>query len=164
MQKTDWTIHSFFLVLTGLKKSFTLDVITRGQSTTIFLCIGPFSTWSRTTEQLGDPRASLLLTSEKAVFCKNPKKKRREETQISIFHPKSALEVFCVRRGRSNSRPGFAFHRPSSQHHHLHEEMVERWGCERRKEEYHTIKMWVVEYICLKSREAAEGLICKTKF
>jgi len=63
MQKTGWTIHSFFLVLSGLKKSFTLDMITRGQSTTIFLCIGPFSAWSRTNEQPGDPRASLPLTS-----------------------------------------------------------------------------------------------------
>ena len=63
MQKTGWTIHSPFLVLFGLKKNFTLDVITRGQATTIFLCIGPFSAWSRTTEQPGDPRASLLLTS-----------------------------------------------------------------------------------------------------
>ena len=51
MQKTGWTIHSFFLVLSGLKKSFTLDVITRGQSTTIFLCIGPFSAWWRTNKQ-----------------------------------------------------------------------------------------------------------------
>ena len=32
MQKTGWTIHSFFLVLSGLEKGFTLDVITRGQS------------------------------------------------------------------------------------------------------------------------------------
>ena len=51
MQKTGWTIHSFFLVLSGLKKSFTLDVITRGQSTTIFLCIGPFSAWWQTNER-----------------------------------------------------------------------------------------------------------------
>ena len=60
MQKTGWTIHSPFLVLFGLKKNFTLDVITRGQATTIFLCIGPF--WHG-HEQPGDPRASLLLTS-----------------------------------------------------------------------------------------------------
>ena len=45
MQKNGWTIHSIFLVLSGLKKSFTLDVITKGQSTTISLCIGPFSAW-----------------------------------------------------------------------------------------------------------------------
>ena len=63
MQKIGWTINSFFLILPGLKKSFTLDVITRGHSTTIFLCIGPFSAWSRTNKQPGDPRASLLLTS-----------------------------------------------------------------------------------------------------
>ena len=40
MQKTGWTIHSPFLVLFGVKKNFTVDVITRGQATTI---IGPFS-------------------------------------------------------------------------------------------------------------------------
>ena len=37
MQKTGWTIHSPFLVLFGLKKNFTMDVITRGQATTISL-------------------------------------------------------------------------------------------------------------------------------
>ena len=46
------------------------DLIIRAQSTAIFLCIQPFSAWSRTNEQPGDPSASLLLTSEKAVFCK----------------------------------------------------------------------------------------------
>ena len=41
---------------------------------TIFLCIRPSSAWWRTTNQPGDPRASLPLTSEKAVFCnKNDK-------------------------------------------------------------------------------------------
>ena len=144
------------------KRVSLVDVIIMQQSRTIFLSICPFSAWWQPNEQQCDPRASLLLTSEKAVFCKNPTKKRREETQISIFHPKSALEVFCVRRGRSNSRPGFAFHRPSSQHHHHREEMMEGWGWERRKEEYHTIKMWMVEYICLKSRQAAEDLMGKT--
>ena len=51
MQKAGWTIHSFFLVLSGLKKSFTLDMITRGQSTTIFLCIRPFSAWWHPNKQ-----------------------------------------------------------------------------------------------------------------
>ena len=41
MQKAGLTNHSSFLVLSSLEKGFTLDVITRGQSTTIFLCIGP---------------------------------------------------------------------------------------------------------------------------
>ena len=42
-------------------------MITRGQSKNIFLC--PFSAWWRQpTQQTGDPSASLLLTSEKAVF------------------------------------------------------------------------------------------------
>ena len=51
MQKTGWTIHSFFLVLSDLKKIFTLDVITRGQSITIFLCIGPFLAWWQPSNQ-----------------------------------------------------------------------------------------------------------------
>ena len=51
MQKTGWTNHFSFLVLSGLKKGFTLDVITRGQSTTIFLCIGLFSAWWQTNKQ-----------------------------------------------------------------------------------------------------------------
>ena len=45
----DWLDHSF--LFPGLKKSFTLDMITRGQSTTIFLCIGPFSAWWQTNER-----------------------------------------------------------------------------------------------------------------
>ena len=48
----DWLDHSFlFPGLVGLKKSFTLDVITRGQSTSIFLCIGPFLAWWRTNDR-----------------------------------------------------------------------------------------------------------------
>ena len=33
MQKTGWTIHSSFLVLPGLEKGFTLNMITRGELT-----------------------------------------------------------------------------------------------------------------------------------
>ena len=36
MQKTGWTNYSPFLVLCGLEKGFTLDVIIMGQSKTIF--------------------------------------------------------------------------------------------------------------------------------
>ena len=72
MQKTGWTIHSPFLVLFGLKKNFTLDVITRGQATTIFLCIGPFSAWWRTTKRTpGWSKSKPALDQcEKTVFCK----------------------------------------------------------------------------------------------
>ena len=62
----DWLDHSFlFLSWPCLvwKKSFTLYVITRGQSTTTFLYIGPFSAWWQPNNQPGDPSASLLLTS-----------------------------------------------------------------------------------------------------
>ena len=39
----DWLNHSF--LFPGLEKGFTLDVITRGRSSAIFLCIGPFLAW-----------------------------------------------------------------------------------------------------------------------
>ena len=42
MQKTSWNINSSFLVLSVLEKGFSLDLITKAQSTTIFVCIGPF--------------------------------------------------------------------------------------------------------------------------
>ena len=45
-----------------------MDVITGGQSTTIFYEYYAFFAMVTTT-QLGDPSASLLSTSEKAVFC-----------------------------------------------------------------------------------------------
>ena len=51
LQKAGLTNHSSFLVLSGLKMSFTLNVITRGQSTTIVLCIGPFLAWWQTNER-----------------------------------------------------------------------------------------------------------------
>ena len=47
-----------------------MALITRAQSTTILLCLRPFLHFDeRTPKQSGDLRASLLLTSEKAVFC-----------------------------------------------------------------------------------------------
>ena len=89
MQKTGWTINFFFLVLSGLKKSFTLDVITRGQSITIFLCIGPFLAWWQTNEQTnkqpGDPRASLLLTNvRRQSFAMSSSVKLQLGLRISI--------------------------------------------------------------------------------
>ena len=65
MQKTGSTIRSSFLVWCSLEKGFTLDLTTRGQSTTVSYVLGHF--WHG--DQPGDPSASLLLTSEKAVFC-----------------------------------------------------------------------------------------------
>ena len=50
MQKTGWTNHSTFLVWFGLERRFTVDVISRGQSTTIFLCIRPFLAWWHVTQ------------------------------------------------------------------------------------------------------------------
>ena len=72
MQKTGWTNYSPFLVWPGVEKGFTLDVITGGWSTTIFLCItlGHFRHGDKQpNKQPGDPNASLLFTSKKAVFC-----------------------------------------------------------------------------------------------
>ena len=37
--------YSSFMVWSGLEKGITLDVIAKGLSTTIFMCIRPFSTW-----------------------------------------------------------------------------------------------------------------------
>ena len=42
MQKTGLTINSFFLVLSGLKKSFTLDVMTRGTQQPSSCVLGHF--------------------------------------------------------------------------------------------------------------------------
>ena len=66
-------MRSFFLVLSGLEKGLFLDLITSGQSPAIFLCIGPFLIWWR---------ASLLLTSEKAVFCEKSLKMTRNVGQL----------------------------------------------------------------------------------
>ena len=57
MQNTGLANYFSFLVW---KKVLPMDVITLGQSTTIFLCVRPFSAWW----QPNDPRASLLFTSE----------------------------------------------------------------------------------------------------
>ena len=59
MQKTGWTNYSSLPVW---KRVSPMDVVARGELTTIFLCIGPFSARWRTNNQPGDPRASLLLT------------------------------------------------------------------------------------------------------
>ena len=67
---TGWTIHSFFLVRSSMEKGFTLDVITRGAVNSHFPVY-----WAIfgmvTNKQPGNSSASLLLTSEKVVFCKN---------------------------------------------------------------------------------------------
>ena len=53
------------------KRVSPTNLIARGHSTITFLCIRPFSVWWQTTDQsTNQPGASLLLTSEKAVFCK----------------------------------------------------------------------------------------------
>ena len=68
LQKTGLTNHSLLLVRSGLGKGFTLDVITSGRPV---YYIRPFLAWWQLKEQSntqpGDPSASLLLTSEKAV-------------------------------------------------------------------------------------------------
>ena len=68
MRKTGWTNHSSFLVLSGLKEGFTLDVITRGQSTfnnhfPVYWAIFGKVTNDQTNKQPGDSCASLLLTT-----------------------------------------------------------------------------------------------------
>ena len=52
------------------KRVSPMDVVARGQLTAILLCVRSFSAWWHPNKQQGDPSASLLLTSEKVVFCK----------------------------------------------------------------------------------------------
>ena len=54
----DWLDHSSILVVAGLEE-FLFGVIPRGQSTTTFLCFGPFS---------GTVTPNQLNNREKAVF------------------------------------------------------------------------------------------------
>ena len=77
MQGTGWANYSCFLVW-SVKRVSPRDVITMGLwgIEQPFFCVfvyflhGDKQTNERTTNQQGDPRGSLLLTSEKAVFCK----------------------------------------------------------------------------------------------
>ena len=72
MQKTGWTNCSSFLVWYG-KRFFTLNVVTGGAIQSHFHvneAIFGMVTNKQPNIQLDDPSASLLLTSEKAVFCK----------------------------------------------------------------------------------------------
>ena len=64
----NWRGQLFLIPGLVWKRVSPLDAILRAQSAAIF-CIWPFSAWWRTNGQPGDPIASLLLTSEKAVFC-----------------------------------------------------------------------------------------------
>ena len=84
MQKTGWTKNLsllltwiycgdglvwYFLVWSG-KGILPMDVITKAQSTAISCVWDHFRDGDKgTPTQPGDPRASLLLTTEKAVFC-----------------------------------------------------------------------------------------------
>ena len=70
MQKTGWTNPPF---LVWSVKGFHLWMLSFGGIQQPFFCVlGHF--WHDDTQpknnQLGDPSAGLLLTSEKAVFCK----------------------------------------------------------------------------------------------
>ena len=63
MQMTGWIIQSSLLVLSGLKKSFTLDVITRRAVNNHFPLYWAIFGMVTNKRQPGGPRASLLLTS-----------------------------------------------------------------------------------------------------
>ena len=90
MQKTGWTINSFFLVLSGLKKSFTLDVITRGQSTTIFLCIGPFYAWWQTNKRTNN---QMILVQA----CSWPVWDRQSFATLAVSDLKSDSDLDSIR-------------------------------------------------------------------
>ena len=66
-KRLSWPIFPHFWSGLVLKIVSHMDVITKGKSTIIFLCIRLFLAWWHptewTTNQPGDPSASLLLTS-----------------------------------------------------------------------------------------------------
>ena len=68
----DWLDQLF--LFPGLEKGFNYGCDHYGPVTNhfpVYWAIFGMVTTERTNEQPGDPSASLLLTSEKAVFCKN---------------------------------------------------------------------------------------------
>ena len=67
------------------KKSFILDMITRGQSTTIFLCIGPFSAWSRTNKQTNN-RVILVQACPWPVWEGSLLQKSLPSSQTNTFY------------------------------------------------------------------------------
>ena len=78
MQNTGLANYSSFLVW---KRVSPMDVVTFGLSTTIFLCIRPFPAWW----QPDDPSASLLFTSEKAVFCESCRSWKVTEVHYDVL-------------------------------------------------------------------------------
>ena len=64
-----YSLERYTLVRYTLER-FILESI-RAQSTAGLMCIRLFLAWCHTNKQLGDPRTSLLLTGEKAVFYNN---------------------------------------------------------------------------------------------
>ena len=72
----DWFGQLFlFPGWSGLEKGFNYGCDQQGAVNShfpVYMAIFGKVTTERTTKQPGDPSASLLLTSEKAVFCKIP--------------------------------------------------------------------------------------------
>ena len=75
MHKTGWTNYSSFLVWSG-KRFLPMALITWTDSITIFMSVEVdeviFELWQtnkRPANQVNQEQASLLLTSEKAIFC-----------------------------------------------------------------------------------------------
>ena len=70
MQKNGLANYSSFLVSSGLEKCITYGCGHFNNDFPVNQAFFGMLTTKRTTKQPGDPSASLLLTSEKAVFCK----------------------------------------------------------------------------------------------
>ena len=71
MQNTGQLFLTLVLVSSGKEYPFLMDVIVRGSQKPFSCVLGHFRHGdNRTPNQPGDPSASLLLTSEKAVFAK----------------------------------------------------------------------------------------------
>ena len=72
MQKTGWTNYSSFLVMCGLEKGFHLRMWSLGGTQQPLSCV-LCHCWhgdKHMNTQPGNPRASLLLNTEEAVFYK----------------------------------------------------------------------------------------------
>ena len=79
-----------------MEKGLTLDVVTRGQSTAIFLCIGPFSAWWQTINQvilvqacswpvIRQSFAITIMASAKHGIQKKSRNIKREKGKYEIF-------------------------------------------------------------------------------
>ena len=98
-------VKDFLFCIPGLvwKRVSPSDAIIRAQSAAIS-CIWPFLAWWRMNGQPGDPIASLLLTSEKAVFCDVANAQRKSKTIDLHWEPILISQSHFSKWQRLNNR------------------------------------------------------------